>query len=277
MGRQVITRADTGGTRQRSKNPIRLAAVDLAVILIIKWGWPAAIPFSVFHFWQPHGSVIQAFARIWPVFAIGAGLNLAYFAWAGLSGFALVRQLARKASFRGAAIGAVVPVVIVPVLEETIFRWLTFYVAIVTLTGLNYLVFGFAGLGLPSWIFVHAARPVANFFTLGDAHAILYNKTSWAVGAAVLVANGKFRSGHLYQGFLGWVWSWYMGIFLFVVMFQYGLFAAIIVHAAYNFMAGAAAMVFLGAVRRIPPARQAAHAGLPEAGQQQDPPVGARE
>jgi hypothetical protein len=228
--------------------------VDLAILLIIKWQWPAVIPFGTFQFWQLHGSVIQAIVRVWPMFAVGLAFNLIFAARARLVEFDRVQELAQDASLGEAGLMVAVLVTIVPLLEEVVFRWLSFYVAIVTLTGFNHLVFGFAGAGLPSWFFEHAARPVANFFTLGYAHAILYNKTSWAIGAAVLVANGKFRSGHIYQGTLGWIWSWYGGIFLFVVMFQYGLWMAIMIHALYNLMAGVVFMALFGAARRTVPA-----------------------
>jgi hypothetical protein len=141
--------------------------------------------------------------------------------------------------------------VIVPVLEEIVFRWVLFYFGIVFLTGLNHLTVEVVGLGVPSWIFIHVGRPVASFCTFGYARALLYNPVSWAVGAAALASNGRFRNGHSYQGPLGWTWSWYMGMFLFAIMYQYGLFMAMILHALYNLLGYATSRIlFLTATRK---------------------------
>ena len=45
---------------------------------------------------------------------------------------------------------------------------------------------------------------------------------------------GRFRDGHAYQGLLGFVNSWFCGMFFFWIMFNHGLFASMIVHALYN-------------------------------------------
>ena len=58
--------------------------------------------------------------------------------------------------------------------------------------------------------------------------------TPWFVGAALLSANAMFRNGHKYQGPIGIVNSWYIGMFLFWIMFQFGLIVAIIVHILYD-------------------------------------------
>jgi hypothetical protein len=58
----------------------------------------------------------------------------------------------------------------------------------------------------------------------------------WAVGMGALSANTHFREGHKYLGPLGYWNSWAAGWFLFYVMFEYGIPAAIAVHFLYDFI-----------------------------------------
>ncbi len=95
------------------------------------------------------------------------------------------------------------------------------------------MVLGFAGLHPIPWIFNEVLIPVADFATAGRLHEVL-TTAPWAVAAAILTSNGRFRNSHTYQGLIGWIWSWYLGMFLFLVLFEHGLVAAIAVHIAYN-------------------------------------------
>jgi hypothetical protein len=226
-----------------------VAAAANGVLLVISWVWPRTLPFSMYHFWRLHGSVNHAIAGAWPLFAVGAGLNIASITWLWIVNADYLRHLAGTVPVGLRIIGAVFSATFVPVMEEITFRWLLFYIAIVGLTGLNFLCFGFAGAGLPSWFFSDLAKPAADFITLHHAHDVLYNPVSWAVGAAALVANRRFQEGHAYQGALGWAWSWFGGIFLFATMFHYGLVMAIIIHALYNLTCHVTTMILTGIVR----------------------------
>ena len=97
----------------------------------------------------------------------------------------------------------------------------------------DFAVLGFAGLHPIPWIFNEVLIPVADFATAGRLHEVL-TTAPWAVAAAILTSNGRFRNSHTYQGLIGWIWSWYLGMFLFLVLFEHGLVAAIAVHIAYN-------------------------------------------
>jgi len=50
----------------------------------------------------------------------------------------------------------------------------------------------------------------------------------------VLLANVFYRDGKKYQGVLGWINSWYVGLALANVMINYGLFTALAVHLLYD-------------------------------------------
>ena len=86
------------------------------------------------------------------------------------------------------------------------------------------------------WVFGALLVPLADFTSLGKMHTILYQPHSWAAGAAVVSVNALFRDGHKYQGWFGWVNSWFLGLVFFWVMFTYGLVAAMVVHFLYDFL-----------------------------------------
>jgi hypothetical protein len=51
---------------------------------------------------------------------------------------------------------------------------------------------------------------------------------------AVLWSNALFRDGHKYQGLLGMLGSYVIGLYMFYVCFSHGLIYAIVLHAMYN-------------------------------------------
>ena len=120
------------------------------------------------------------------------------------------------------------------VFEEVIYRWLLFMIAIVGIQFANFIFGGFAGFELIAWLHNNLLGPIANWFTLGYLEEWLFHDAGWFVGAALIVTNGMFRNGHEYQGIIGYTNSWFIGMFLFWMMFQYGLVAAIVAHVSYN-------------------------------------------
>ncbi|GCE50225.1 hypothetical protein EI42_05445 [Thermosporothrix hazakensis] len=208
--------------------------IAIPLILLVKWLWPNVIPFDLFAFWTTHGDLTALPGDIWPFIVGGLVVTLYellfrmteeerlnfFFHWAYEGGFF-------HKSF--------IFYTIYGFLEEVCFRWVLFYSYIVGLTVANVLFFGFAGFGLFQWLFLHVFGPAADFVTLHKLHDILFG-SSWVIGAAILSANGKFRQGHAYQGWIGWLWAWFGGMFLFLVMFHYGLPIAIGVHILYNLL-----------------------------------------
>lgn len=102
------------------------------------------------------------------------------------------------------------------------------------------------------WFSTTVVVPIADFMSFGKMHNLLTTNTvtnpdAWAIGAAIIVANAKFRDGHKYLGLLGFVNSWYIGLVMFWLMFTFGLVAAIFCHFLYDFLifATAAAMLRL--------------------------------
>lgn len=201
---------------------------SLGFALVADLIFPKLLPFEMFEFWALKGSLWAVIKSSWIAFAWGAGLTT------------LVSVFTRNSPQRNQNAEAhyfvdVMKSAVAGLFEEISFRWCFFYGSIVTLQIFNFLVFGFLGFGIPEWVYQHVFGPLADFTTLHYLHEYLFNGYGWAVGAAIVAANGRFRNGHVYLGPLGFVNSWFMGMFFFYIMFHYGLIAAMIVHFLYDF------------------------------------------
>ncbi|EKD52898.1 MAG: hypothetical protein ACD_61C00204G0001 [uncultured bacterium] len=83
--------------------------------------------------------------------------------------------------------------------------------------------------------YVKVMIPAINWLTLGKLSGQLFGY-SWMVGAALISANGKFQDGHSYQGCIGWVNSWVIGMLMFCFVFSFGLPFAMLIHALYDIL-----------------------------------------
>jgi len=218
-------------SKDRNRNYLVSALLGALWILFIKLLFPSVIPFGAFEFWDSKGSVSVWLLAAWPVFlwvalvnTFKASVSTAHArAWSGDAPFLFVKGLLVSA-WAGLA-------------EEICFRWLIFLSTIATLKLVNFLFFGFIGLGIPQWLHVHFFGGLADLTTMGNLHEWLFSPKGWAVGAAMLSTNSFFRDGHKYQGWFGYINSWFIGMFLFWIMFHYGLLAAILVHFVYDVIA----------------------------------------
>ncbi len=203
---------------------------SIILLPIIMWLWPRVVPFGLFEFWRIRGGAGEWLYSAWPIFAWAAGVTI------------FIQIMNRNEllhhSATDIAIGGTVTSIIAGVGEEICFRWLFFLDAIVSVKIANFLFFGFLGFGLPELFHTNIWGPIANLTTLHYLEPYLFHTTGWAVGAALLSTNAFFRDGHKYQGPIGYINSWFIGMFLFWLMFRYGLLAAILVHFAYDFLIG---------------------------------------
>ncbi len=122
--------------------------------------------------------------------------------------------------------------------EELIFRWFAFVCAMVTLPLVNLITFGFV-----QWFYTSVLIPVANWSTLGALEPQLLGHPQWVFGAAIVLAAAKFRDAHEHLGFVGWLNSWFLGMIMFWLMFNYGIWTAVVVHALYDVVVFAAVAV----------------------------------
>lgn len=118
--------------------------------------------------------------------------------------------------------------------EELHYRWIYFYLSIITVKLSNFCFLGFMGLPIVKWFHVYVGGPIFNFLTFGQLKTWLVNPDIWFVGSALLIVNAKFRDGHAYQGTWGLLNSWICGFFLFWLALSHGLLASIVIHFSYN-------------------------------------------
>lgn len=123
--------------------------------------------------------------------------------------------------------------------EELEYRWLRFFTGMIILPFLNFITFGFV-----QWLYTSVLVPVASTFTFQALDEQLYDPRSWVLGAALVLASIKFRDAHGHLGALGMINAWFIGMVLFWLMFNYGLWTAIIAHIVYDILVfGTAALV----------------------------------
>lgn len=191
--------------------------------------WPDLIkPFGFFEFWTIKGNFWEAVTGAWPWYAWGFGLTTILLI---IRDVRFVTESPMEKFVDGTLIS-----IWAGVAEETAFRWLFFFSAIVMLPVLNWILGGFMDIDLIRWLYQYALCPIANWVTLGYLESYLMNGYGWAIGAAVISSNGRFRNGHAYQGPLGLVNSWFFGMYMHWVVFKYGILPAIFIHFFYDFI-----------------------------------------
>lgn len=199
-------------------------------IIFLIWSDDLGITFG---FWSPWSwgegtSLTDGLTAVWPLYVWGIAVSVI----AGIVAIATGEKRTKSVG-KMFAVGFVVSIV-AGVTEEIAYRWLRFMGAIFGIFVLNWLVLGFAGVDIVKWLFVESFTPVSNWLTLGHLEPQLLHMAPWLIGAAIVSANGDFRDQHKYLGFFGYVNSWFGGMVLFWVMFNYGLVAAILAHIIYD-------------------------------------------
>ncbi len=86
---------------------------------------------------------------------------------------------------------------------------------------------------ITKWLYIEALIPFTNWITAGWLSTQL-TEYGWIVAAAIISSNWRFGSGHIYQGCVGFVNSWVLGMLFFFIMFNFGLPLAILLHALYD-------------------------------------------
>lgn len=217
---------------------IATSVIILAFLLLVNWTSKDFFPIDLWAFWKFDNALVQeAIIFSIPIFIWGAGITTI----AGC--FKEYQQSIIDKSHQILASGFIISL-IAGVCEEIIFRWILFYSAMIACQISNFLFFGFIPYILGSSFacfeftrifYWYILAPVVNFFAFFKLDWILYEK-GWIVGSAAVYSNAKFRDEHSYLGPLGYVNSWFLGFYLFWIMFTYGIPAAIVVHFVYDFL-----------------------------------------
>lgn len=125
------------------------------------------------------------------------------------------------------AIGALVGCVIC--FQARSWRWFTVWLVV----GVVALVFALQG--NPVYWFYEFLILVVRWTTLGFMDPVIFGGLATPVMLyGFISANSMFRDGHKYQGLLGYINSWYMGMVFIYCTVMYGLLTAIVVHALYD-------------------------------------------
>ncbi len=77
---------------------------------------------------------------------------------------------------------------------------------------------------------------IVHFTTFFQMDPVLYGGYEKLFVFGAILANAWFRDGHKYQGLLGIVNAWYVGMVLLYATVTYGLLTAIVVHALYDML-----------------------------------------
>ncbi|HTE57140.1 MAG TPA: hypothetical protein VK694_00190 [Verrucomicrobiae bacterium] len=201
--------------------------VELVLFLFVYWlCYLFARDWMVMDFddlWKPDGNVGAAIGKVSFIFAWAIGVTLV------IGIYQVVKEVPREHDpgetfWKGLWIS-----INAGFFEELIYRWLRFFIAMVLLRFLNAIFYGFV-----AWWYTEIMIPVVNWETLGALEPQLTGHPEWLFGAAVLSAATKFEEAHEYQGWFGKTNAWFIGMVLFYVMFNYGLWAAIVVHVLYD-------------------------------------------
>lgn len=208
-----------------------VAAYGTIPVLIWELFFPSVIPFRFLDVWRVKFVLADAYYAGRPIFIWGLAIQSALSLTT--RNHPKVNQLKNKVlkdGFKKSLRAGV--------FEELVFRWLWFYWAIVLVKISNSLFFnwGILGIdfGIAKWSYNAIAEPFVRLYMGSLMDMFLYHPEGWAVGAAMLATNVKFRDGHKYQGLLGWVNSWVLGLLFFRIAFLHGLLAAILVHFVYD-------------------------------------------
>lgn len=206
------------------------AAFSALLVAGLTHFFPESIPYSFWGLWETSGTVSQWLIAAWPILLWAIGLN---FIVAVFTRNTREENLNAE-SFLAAGVWLSLRA---GIMEEIIFRWLIFMWSMALIQVSDFIFGGFLPFfdhGLV-WAFYHyILSPLADFFTFGLLSVELSGNTAWYLAAGMLVANARFRDGHKYQGPLGVINSWFIGMYMFYLLFSFGLVAAIVVHLVYD-------------------------------------------
>jgi hypothetical protein len=223
---------------------LRSPVICLFIVLVAKWKWPESIPFDFWEFWESKGDII-----VW--IRAGAPLFLWAFVFFSLFLFFVTKtaknknidltylpnaEIFKKEFFK---------IITKNFFAGVLFRWLAFLAAMVVLQFGDYLsdlVWG----GIFEKAQSNLASHVVNYLTLGFLKGYIFHEAGWFVGAALLVANTlSISNDNKDYRFYRYINRWFVGFFLFWVMFNYGLGASIFVHIIYEIIISGYCCLFM--------------------------------
>lgn len=210
---------------EANKDSILLLLVTTLILSLLWIPFRKKYPIDLSDLWWKHQPVLKSLLAGWPTyliftvaFAIGElfGIGKQLMIPANKAEATAIYWVYLRLSARSG------------VFEELIYRWLFFVDAMAMLYYLN---FGH----LLERVFVKLLLPVVDFATAHLIHTELWSG-KWYLGGAIIACSASFRKLHRYQGVFGMVSSWYISMFLFWMLFHYGLLACIFAHTMYDIL-----------------------------------------
>lgn len=197
-----------------------LLIVGVAYTFLKSW---IHAPISFMGIWSSHSSMATGLHAAWFIFAWGIGLTI-------LSGLILAARRVPREYEPGHILAKGTWISLnAGFFEEIMYRWLMLFGAMITLKIFNVITFG-----LVKWFYTTALIPLANWASFGLLDHQLGGTYGWLFAAAIVSANVRFKNGHEYQGLLGMINAWYIGLLMFYLAFNYGLWTAIVAHILYD-------------------------------------------
>jgi hypothetical protein len=234
---------------------LALAGFAGVLIVLAKSFMAISVPYSFTQFWTSNGTIGDWLwtAKWWFLFgtvstAVMAYVNLRLRQRAreqmrnvagGLGGFfSGVMDTVAGASYKI----ELAKLLLSPVrgfLGEVGARWIGFFVVIILVQFFNALLFNaWLGFGVFHILQVYLLGPVTNFATLHIMPEYVNNPAIWAVGFAVFACSIRTnKDNHSYEG-LSPILAWFFNLFLFYLMFTFGIWASIVVHFVWDVLLG---------------------------------------
>lgn len=209
---------------------LKLVMAPLLAVSLLYWllhAWVDA-PIEFMELWSSKRSLWDGLAKVWFIFAWC--ISLAFL----LNIVPVLRKTPRRSEPGYIFTKGTWLSVNAGFFEEIFYRWVMLFGAMIALKVFNVITFGFV-----QWLYETLLTPFANWTSLGLLNEQLSGQHGWLFAAAIVVANMHFAGMHgkgrgRLDGTIAVVNSWYMGLILFYLAFNYGLWVAIVAHILYD-------------------------------------------
>jgi len=195
------------------------AAPILALYLLFRWLWGNSMLTTVTQLLAP-GYNSQGLASVWFIFVWGTVGTLLLTKLFGRDDYSYESRGVRVLRGWWVSLNA-------GVFEEFVYRAWLFLIVMPVLQFVNFITFG-----LVEWVYSWWL-PVVNWATFGALEPQLLH-SGWLLGAAISMAASMFSDAHKYLGWIGYINSWFLGMIMFFLVFNYGLLTAIVAHVLYD-------------------------------------------
>jgi len=203
----------------------------LPILLIIPLIFPTAIELPLFYYWQYEG-ILNGFFESWPIFVWAFVITSFSLIFSDQDTLKRLNILYVKYSDDGSSLfKCFIDSLLIGIVEEIYYRWLSFYLNILTTKITNFFLFGIC-----RYFYLYIEAPLTNIIFFNKLRWLLYDQVHWSIGSSAIITNGIFRNDHAYLGYFGYFNSWCIGFFQFWIMMNYGLPAAICSHVFYDFI-----------------------------------------